>query len=119
MDWPRVGRFLFATVALLFGVLHLLTADLLSVQAPLPPREAWVYATGLAQIAAAVALYTGKYARPACLLLGLLYVVFALGVHLVGLVGGDLTQIDPLLKALGMAAGALGLSALFASEKTA
>ena len=119
MNWPRVGRYLFATIVLLFGVLHLLTADLLAAQVPLPPREAWVYATGLAQIAAAVALYTGKYARPACLLLALLYVIFALTVHLAGLTSGDLTQVEPLLKALGMAGGALALSGLFATNATA
>ena len=49
-------------------------------------------------------------------MLAVLYVTFALGVHLLALMNGELTEIGNLLKALGMAGGALALSGLFEPE---
>ncbi|WP_157956448.1 DoxX family membrane protein [Dyella sp. C11] len=80
----RVGQVVFGICAILFGGAHFaymnLTAPL--VPAWLPPGQTfWAYATGVAQIAAGLAIVTGGWARLAAVLLTVMYVSFTVLVH--------------------------------------
>lgn len=104
-----IGKYVFATVMLIFGVLHLLNTDAMGGMVPsyFPGAVFWVYVTGLAHIAFALAIYTGRYAKLACQLMALMLLIFALTIHLPAAMGGDMAAPGQFLKDLGLAAGAL------------
>lgn len=104
-----IGKYVFATVLLIFGVLHLLNADAMSGMVPgfIPGGVFWVYLTGLAHIGYALAIYTGRYAKLASQLMALMLAIFALTIHLPNAMGGDMSAPGQVLKDLGLAAGAL------------
>ena len=80
----RAGRLAFGLCLPVFGASHFVYAQLTAglVPAWLPPgRLFWTYATGLAQIAAGLALLSGVQARLAAALLTVMYALFALLVH--------------------------------------
>ena len=90
-DDPRRARVagiamrVFGLCLLVFGVSHFVylkfTASL--VPAWLPPSQAfWAYATGVAHIAAGLAILSGVRARLAAILLTAMFVIFGLLVHL-------------------------------------
>ena len=112
----KLGKYLFAAPFAIFGILHFLGADAMSGMVPIPGGAIWVYITGLAMLAAAVAILIGKKARLAAALLGILLLVYVLSVHLPGVMaGGDGGQMSliSLLKDLAMAGGAF----IFASTQ--
>ncbi|THD08533.1 hypothetical protein B1806_12980 [Metallibacterium scheffleri] len=77
----RLGQLTFGVCALLFGGAHFVYMNLTAPLVPqwLPPTQAfWAYATGFGQIAAGIAILTGKQARLAVILLTAMYVSFAL-----------------------------------------
>lgn len=81
----RIGQAAFGVCAVLFGLAHFfymkLTAPL--VPAWLPPSQVfWGYATGVAQIAAGLAILARVRARLAAGLLTAMYLVFQVLVHL-------------------------------------
>ena len=81
----RVGQLAFGVCALLFGGAHFFYMNLTAPLVPkwLPPtQEFWGYATGLAHIAAGVAILTGVQARLAAILLTVMYASFTPLVHL-------------------------------------
>jgi uncharacterized membrane protein len=81
----RVSRVMFGICAVLFGGAHFFYMNL---TAPLVPKwlplsgEFWGYATGVAHIAAGVAILTGVKARLAAILLTIMYASFTPLVHL-------------------------------------
>jgi uncharacterized membrane protein YphA (DoxX/SURF4 family) len=80
----RAGRQAFGLCLPVFGASHFVYARLTASLVPawLPPGGLfWTYATGLAQIAAGLALLSGIQARLAAALLTLMYALFALLVH--------------------------------------
>jgi uncharacterized membrane protein YphA (DoxX/SURF4 family) len=80
----RIGRFVFGVCALLFGGAHFVYMNLTAPLVPqwLPPtQEFWGYATGLAHIAAGLAILTGVKDRLAAILLTAMYASFAVLVH--------------------------------------
>lgn len=80
----RAGQLAFGICAALFGGAHFFYMDLTAPLVPkwLPPSQAfWGYATGLAHIAAGVAILTGLQARRAAILLTAMYGSFTLLVH--------------------------------------
>jgi uncharacterized membrane protein YphA (DoxX/SURF4 family) len=80
----RVGQMTFGVCAALFGGAHFFYMDLTAPLVPkwLPPSPVfWGYATGVAQIAAGVAILTGVQARLAAILLTVMYACFTLLVH--------------------------------------
>jgi uncharacterized membrane protein len=82
--FTRVGRMAFGICALIFGVAHFLYMDLTAPLVPkwLPPsQEFWGYATGVAHIAAGVAILTGVQARLAAILLTIMFASFTALVH--------------------------------------
>ena len=81
----RFGQPTFGVCALLFGGAHFfymnLTVPLIPPWLP-PSREFWAYATGLAHIAAGIAILTGVRARLAAILLTIMYASFTPLVHI-------------------------------------
>jgi uncharacterized membrane protein len=80
-----VGRLVFGICALLFGGAHFVYMTFTAPLVPswLPPGQLfWGYATGLAHIAAGVALLTGVQARLAAVLLTAMYASFTPLVHI-------------------------------------
>lgn len=81
----RVSQRAFGVCALVFGAAHFLYMNLTAPLVPkwLPPsQEFWGYATGVAQIAAGVAILTGVKDRLAAILLTVMYASFTPLVHL-------------------------------------
>ena len=81
----RVAQLAFGTCALVFGTAHFVYMDLTAPIVPhwLPPnQEFWAYATGIAHIAAGVAIITGVQARLAAVLLTVMFASFTPLVHL-------------------------------------
>ena len=101
-----LGRILFAIPFGVFGLFHLMNAQAMKGMVPFPPQIVWIYVTGLALIAATVSILIGKKAKLSSLLLGIMLLVFALSIHLVGAMGGDHTSVGNLLKDLSLAGAA-------------
>jgi uncharacterized membrane protein YphA (DoxX/SURF4 family) len=81
----RLGQWAFGLCALLFGGAHFFYLNLTVPLVPgwLPPtREFWAYATGIAHIAAGLAILTGVQARLAAILLTVMFASFTPLVHL-------------------------------------
>jgi len=81
----RLGQLAFGVCAVLFGGAHFFYMNLTAPLVPkwLPPtQEFWGYATGVAHIAAGVAILTGVQARIAAMLLTVMYAAFTPLVHL-------------------------------------
>lgn len=81
----RVARVIFGACLLVFGASHFVYAKYTAALVPpwLPPSQLiWTYATGLAQIAAGLAMLSGVQARLAAVLLTVMYVGFGLLVHI-------------------------------------
>ena len=80
----RLGQLAFGVCALLFGGAHFVYMNLTAPLVPkwLPPSQLfWGYATGVAHVAAGVAILTGVQARLAAVLLTAMYACFTLLVH--------------------------------------
>ena len=114
------GRILVALPALVFGVFHFGGADKMAGMVPVTGGVFWVYFTGIALIAGAIGIFVKKFSTLAAFLLGVLFLVFALTIHLPGLGAADagMQQMSMmnLLKDLGMAGGAWALAAFLATQ---
>ena len=81
----RLGQVVIGICAVLFGGAHFVYMNLTAPLVPrwLPPSgEFWGYATGVAHIAAGLAIVTGVQARLAAILLTIMYASFTPLVHL-------------------------------------
>jgi len=109
---PTVGKFLFAIPMAVFGMLHFVMAGAMAGMVPafVPGGVIWVYITGVALIAAAVAIMINKHAVLAAQLLGVMLLSFALTIHLVALLGGDQAAMGMVLKDTALAGAAFVLS---------
>lgn len=86
----RLAQLAFGACALLFGGAHFFYLNLTVPLVPkwLPPsQEFWAFATGLAHIAAGLAILTGLQARLASILLAIMFALFTPLVHLPMLLG--------------------------------
>lgn len=109
----KVAKYLIAIPSALFGVFHFMGAENMAGMVPIPGGVFWVYLTGAALIAAAIAIIIGKKARLAATLLGLMILLFALIIHLPSVMaGGDggQTSMMSMLKDLMIAGGAIVLA---------
>lgn len=83
-QWLRAGRILFGISLPVFGVLHLIYAD--NVASLIPSWYPWplflAYLTGLANIAAGIAIVSGTLSRLAAILAGVMYGLYALTLHI-------------------------------------
>lgn len=106
----KIGRYLLALPMTVFGLLHFMGAEQMAGMVPVPGGVIWVYVTGIALVAAGVAIILQKKARLAAALLAILVLIFVLTIHLPAvLTGGDGGQMAMagLLKDLAIAGGAL------------
>jgi uncharacterized membrane protein YphA (DoxX/SURF4 family) len=81
----RLAQIAFGLCAILFGGAHFLYMNMTAPLVPkwLPPGQVfWGYATGIAHIAAGLAILTGVQARLAAMLLTLMFAAFQVLVHL-------------------------------------
>lgn len=105
----KVARFVFAAIMAVFGLFHFMNASGMSGMIPdwLPGGVFWVYLTGVALLAAAIALFSNKKARLAMYLLAFMLVIFVLVLHIPAVAGGDQNAMSMVLKDLAIAAGAI------------
>jgi uncharacterized membrane protein len=106
---PKLGQYLFAVPMAVFGIMHFMMADMMAGMVPIPGGVIWVYLTGIALIAAAGAIVTGKQAANASLGLAVFLLLTALSVHLPAVMGGDQAAMSQILKDVALAGGALVL----------
>jgi uncharacterized membrane protein YphA (DoxX/SURF4 family) len=134
-EWVRFGRIAFGISPPVVGVLHLIypenVAALVTTAAiSYPWPMFWAYLTGIAHIAAGIAIATGIFARFAAILAGFMYASWALTLHLARVIdnpalrsadfpqgyGGDRGELTSLLVCVGfwgaawIVAGALNSS---------
>jgi len=109
---PAIGKFMFAIPMGIFGLFHFMSANDMAGMVPsfIPGGVFWVYLTGAALLAAAIAIIIGKKAKMAAQLLGLMLLLFALLIHLVAVMNGSDMSMPSLLKDLALAGGAWYMS---------
>lgn len=113
----KVGRYLFALPFGIFGLFHFMNAGQMAGMVPIPGGVFWVYLTGIALLAACISILFEKKARLACILLGVMLLIFVLTIHLPGVLGeGGQTAMTMLLKDTVMAGGAWVLAGQFTSN---
>lgn len=112
-----IGKYLFAIPMAVFGIMHFMSAADMAAMAPFG-GQFMIYLTGAALLAAAVSIIIGKMDRLATLLLGIMLLIFALSIHLPGVInaGEDAPQMamsmSNLLKDIALAGGAFGYGLL-------
>lgn len=111
----NTGRILFALPFAVFGLMHFMAAGDMAGLVPswVPGGVFWVYLTGLALIAATIAIIAKKHISLAALLLGILMFVFVLTIHLPGVMGGNQMSMSGLLKDFALGGAAFMISGLF------
>lgn len=115
-----VARYLYALPFAVFGILHFMNAGAMGGMVPIPGGVFWVYLTGIAMLAASISIIIEKYTRLACILLGVMLVIFVLSIHLPTVIGGEMQSgMTNLLKDLALAGGAWILAGNYESESTA
>jgi len=103
----RFAEIIFALIMGVFGVMHVMNADTMSGMIPdYMPADGriWVYITGAALLAAALAILINKFKTAACYLLAAMLLVFVFTIHLQPAMDGNPGQ---LLKDAGLAMAAI------------
>ena len=103
----RLAEMLYALIMGFFGVTHFLNADIMSGMIPdfMPgDGKIWIYITGAALIAAALAILINKFKKPACYLLANMLLIFVFTLHLKPAMDGNPAM---LLKDAGLAMAAI------------
>ena len=104
----NLGKWLYILPFAMFGLGHFGNAEAMSGMVPIPGGAIWVYITGVAMVAAVVSFAIGKFDKLAAVLLAVLLLIFALGMHLPSMLGGNMQAAMPnFLKDLALAGGAL------------
>ncbi len=103
----RLAELIYAIIIGFFGVMHFMNADKISVMIPeFMPADGkiWIYFTGAALIAAALAILINKFKKMACYLLAILLLIFVFTLHLKPAIDGNPGN---LLKDAGLAMAAI------------
>jgi uncharacterized membrane protein YphA (DoxX/SURF4 family) len=112
-----IGRVIFSIPFLVFGLGHLFNGGHLSGMVPafIPGGIFWVYFTGFAMVAAALAIITGIKGRAACFGLAVMLLIFIVTLHLPGLANPEMKTMAfmSLLKDTGLLGAALILAGTF------
>lgn len=115
----KVGRILYALPFAIFGLFHFMNAGQMAGMVPIPGGVFWIYLTGLALLAASISILIEKKTKLACVLLGVMLVIFALSIHLPAVIesgGEDAASMTNMLKDLALAGGAWVLGGNYESE---
>jgi len=107
----KISRYLFALPFIGFSLFHFMGADNMAGMVPIPGGAFWVYITGLAMLAAAVSIIIGKMDYWAGIGLGVLLLLYALTIHLPGVLNpademAGQASMGNMLKDLGLAGAA-------------
>jgi uncharacterized membrane protein len=103
----RLAEMIYALVMGFFGVSHFMNADKMSGMIPgyMPgDGKIWIYITGTALIAAALAILLNTFKTPACYVLAAMLLIFVFTLHLQPAMDGNPGQ---LLKDTGLAMAAI------------
>lgn len=85
-----VGRIMYALVFLVFGIVHFIMAQKLAVAVPFQGAAVFfVCLVGAAHILAAIAIIINVQVRLACVLLGIMLLIFVFSIHLPALVNAS------------------------------
>lgn len=96
-----------------------MNAGAMAGMVPIPGGVFWIYLTGIAMLAASISIIIEKYTRLACILLGIMLIIFVLSIHLPTVIGGEMQSgMTNLLKDLALAGGAWILARNYESEST-
>ena len=111
----KIAHILFAIPFAVFGLMHLTNADKMAGYVPIPGGEFWVYLTGVAMLAAAISIITGKLTKIACLSLAVLLLVIIVTMQIPGLTNPQTMQMamSGLLKDTSLMGGALLIAGLY------
>lgn len=116
-----LGRYLVFIPLLGFGFKHLRDGSELAGMVPafFPGGIVWIYLTGCAMLLAVVSGVIGKWDKLAFTLAGLMILIFALTIHLRGLMdGGNPRVLFDLLKDVGLTGGCWLYAAYCARDKS-
>ena len=104
-----VARVVFAVPFFVFGIYHFAMTSQMAGTVPewLPVPYFWVYLTGAAHLAAAIAIMANRLIRPAGILLAVMLLTFVVTIHIPALAAGDMSALTNLLKDVSLAGGAL------------
>lgn len=115
------GRILYSIPFLAFGVRHLMHASGMAVMVPIPGGAIWVYVTGIAMIAASIAIITGIQGKNAMILLALLLLIYIVSIQYPAMLSSDpmikMGGTVSFYKDIGLMGGALILAGVFASKE--
>ncbi len=107
--WMRTGRLLYGVSLPVFGALHFVYAPNVASLVPdwYPWPLFWAYLTASGNVAAGVALVTGRFARSAALLAGFMYGTYMLTLHIPRVIVLHMPQLSGDAAALQLARGGL------------
>lgn len=117
----KIGRFVYAIPFAIFGLFHFMNASAMAGMVPIPGGAFWIYLTGIALIGASVALIIQKEVKLVALLLGIMLLIFALSIHLPGVIGGGenmQTSMSNMLKDLALSGAAFFVSGVYSDNKS-
>jgi putative oxidoreductase len=105
----NTGKYLYIIPIAIFGLMHFANAGQLAQMMPewIPFKTVLVYLTGVALIAATVALIINKKAKLAMTLLAVELLSIMIFIHLTKVIGGDQMAMAQVLKDTALAGAAL------------
>jgi uncharacterized membrane protein YphA (DoxX/SURF4 family) len=119
--WSHLGRILFGGSLVVFGVQHLMYGAFVATLIPvwIPAHLFWAYFVGLAFLAAALAIVTGRMAALAATLLGIMFFLWVVTLHAprVALALHNGNEWTSLLMALAMSGGSFVIAGATADSK--
>jgi uncharacterized membrane protein YphA (DoxX/SURF4 family) len=102
----RTGQLVFGACLLIFGLAHFLYLDFTASMVPsyLPPNHMfWAVATGIAHVAAGVAILSGVQARLAAILLTVMFAIFSALVHVPALLADPHSHLNWVMNGINLA----------------
>jgi|AntRauTorcE11898_2_1112593.scaffolds.fasta_scaffold06503_2 uncharacterized membrane protein YphA (DoxX/SURF4 family) len=121
--WHTIGRIIYGLPFIIFGIFHFLNGADMAGYVPgfIPGGAFWVYLTGAALIAAGISILIQKMTRLACILLGVMLLIFVLTIHLPAVINAADMQamqqaMPSLLKDLALAGAAWFMAGNYGSE---
>ena len=102
----RFAEIIYGLVMAAFGLLHFKTGTAIMPSFMPGSPAMWMYITGAAFLAAAIAIIINKYKRLACYLLALMLIIFVLVMHVKPFLDNPYNVYQP-LKDLGLAMAAI------------